>query len=136
MSTETDRLYPGEHASVATERGPVIDLNAMEWTKVAGKVEGVVEKPILVRAEHESTLWVSMAKVLPGGVFPRHHHPYPQVFVFLEGRGMVELDGRRIDVGPGMAVRMLAGESHQVTNEGGTELVLMQISVPGWREET
>jgi mannose-6-phosphate isomerase-like protein (cupin superfamily) len=135
MTTQTEPSYPGEHAPVATGRGPVIDLNGMEWTKVAGKVEGVVEKPILVRAEHESTLWVSMAKLLPGGVFPRHYHPYPQVFVFLEGHGVVELDGRRIEVGPGMVVRMLAGEPHQVMNEGEEELTLMQISVPGWREE-
>ncbi len=70
-----------------------------------------------------------------GSKRPRHHHPYPQVFVFLEGRGVVELDDRRIEVGPGVAVRMLAGESHQVMNEGDEELVLMQISVPGWREE-
>ena len=135
MTTRTDPSYPGEHAPVQAERGPIIDLNGMDWTKVAGKVQGVVEKPILVRAEHESTLWVSLAKVLPGGVFPRHYHPYPQVFVFLEGHGVVELDGRRVDVGPGVTVRMLAGESHQVMNEGEEELILMQISLPGWREE-
>lgn len=135
MTTQTEPSYPGQHADVATDRGAVIDLNGMDWTKVAGKVEGVVEKPILVRAEHESTLWVSTAKVLPGGVFPSHYHPYPQVFVFLEGQGVVELDGKRIDVKAGMAVRMLAGESHQVRNESDEDLVLMQISVPGWREE-
>ena len=135
MTTQTEPSYPGEHAEVETERGPVIDLNGMEWTKVAGKVVGVVEKPILVRAEHESTLWVSQAKLRPGGVFPRHYHPYPQVFVFLEGRGVVELDGKRIEVGPGTTVRMLGGESHQVMNESDGDLVLMQISVPGWREE-
>jgi mannose-6-phosphate isomerase-like protein (cupin superfamily) len=135
MTTQTEPSYPGQHADVATGRGAVIDLNGMDWTKVAGKVEGIVEKPILVRAEHESTLWVSKAKVLPGGVFPSHYHPYPQVFVFLEGQGVVELDGKRIDVKAGMVVRMLAGESHQVRNESDEDLVLMQISVPGWREE-
>lgn len=135
MTTQTEAHYPGEHAEVKTGRGAVIDLNAMEWTKVAGKVQGVEEKPILVRAEHESTLWVSQAKLLPGGVFPRHYHPYPQVFVFLEGKGVVELDDKRIEVGPGVTVRMLAGESHQVMNESDSDLVLLQISVPGWKEE-
>lgn len=135
MTTKTDASYPGEHAPVQQGRGAVIDLNEMEWTKVAGKVTGVLEKPILVRGEHDSTLWVSQAKLLPGGVFPRHYHPYPQLFVFLAGNGCVELDGKRVAVGPGVTVRMLAGESHQVMNEGGEELVLMQISVPGWKED-
>ena len=135
MTTKTEASYPGEHAPVEEGRGAVIDLNEMEWTKVAGKVKGVLEKPILVRAEHESTLWVSQAKLVPGGVFPRHYHPYPQVFVFLAGNGIVELDGKRVDVGPGVTVRMLAGESHQVMNEGDEDLVLMQISVPGWKED-
>ena len=135
MTTQTDAAYPGEHAPVQDQRGAFIDLNEMEWTKVAGKVVGVVEKPILVRSEHDSTLWVSQAKLLPGGVFPRHYHPYPQVFVFLEGKGIVELDGKRIDVGPGVTVRMIAGESHQVMNESDEDLVLLQICVPGWKKE-
>ena len=72
-----------------------------------------------------------------GGVSnsPSAFGPYPQVFVFLAGNGIVELDGKRVEVGPGVTVRMLAGESHQVMNEGDEDLVLMQISVPGWREE-
>ena len=127
--------YPGIHADIDSGRSPVLDLEAMEWAKVAGKVVGVEDKTASDKQENLGGLWVSLARLLSGGVFPKHHHPYPQVFIFVEGVGEVELDGEVLEVRPGMVVRMFHGESHEVRNPGENPLVLYQISLPNWRPE-
>ncbi|MFQ5860040.1 MAG: cupin domain-containing protein [Dehalococcoidia bacterium] len=125
--------YPGSHQAEEGYRGPVLHSAAMEWKPVPGKVVGVEEKTLANKSENPGQLWVSQARLLPGGVFPKHHHPYPQMFIFLEGEGVVELDGERVPVGPGTVVRMFRGESHMVLNESDRDLVLFQIALPLWR---
>ncbi len=127
--------YPGVHSVEEGYRGPVLDLNQMSWQVVAGKVAGVGDKTASDKDENPGGLWVSLARLLPGGVFPKHRHPYPQLFIFQEGEGIVELDSRDVKAGPGSVVRMFKGESHMVKNTGERDLVLFQISLPRWRPD-
>ena len=127
--------YPGIHVDIDPARSPVLDLLAMDWAKISGKVIGVEDKTAADKLENPGGLWVSLARLLSGGVFPKHQHPYPQVFIFVEGTGEVELDGEVLEARPGLVVRMFHGESHEVRNPGAEPLVLYQISLPNWRPE-
>lgn len=131
----TTEAYPGEHPSPEGERGPVLDLEAMEWQRIGGKVVGMEDKTLSSREECPGGLWVSLVRAVPGGVFPEHHHPYPQLFYFTQGRGVVELNGRPIRVRAGMVVRMFHGEPHKLINDGDEDLVLVQVSLPLWRPQ-
>lgn len=130
---DTQESYPGVHALPVEERNAVLNIATMPWQKVSGKVVGVEDKTLADKNENPGNLWTSLARLLPGGVFPEHRHPYPQLFFFTEGSGVVELDSKPIHVQPGMAVRMFHGESHKVINNTDKDLVLIQISLPLWR---
>jgi mannose-6-phosphate isomerase-like protein (cupin superfamily) len=50
----------------------------------------------------------------------RHHHPYREYFVVLEGSAELEVDGMLVRLCPGMVVMIEPGEWHQVTSVGET----------------
>ncbi|HEY8449959.1 MAG TPA: cupin domain-containing protein [Bacillota bacterium] len=113
----------------ARERGALIHTEELPWQEVSDKVPGVIRRALADADENPARLRVYLARIRPGGYFPEHFHPYPQVFVFISGQGRVWLDGRPVAVGPGDVVRMFRGERHRVENAGDEDLVLYEISV-------
>lgn len=64
---------------------------------------------------------VVRVELAPGVSEPRHTHPGPEVLYGLEGSGWVELDGReRVPIGPGVVVRVAAGQTKSMINESAT----------------
>lgn len=129
----TQESYPGVHVVPAAYRGPLLDLGAMDWQQISGKIQDIYDKTISGRDEHPGGLWVSWVKMLPGSVFPEHRHVYPQLFVFTGGEGIAKLDGESIRVRAGSVVRCFKGELHELVNDGEQDLMLYQISLPLWR---
>lgn len=50
----------------------------------------------------------------------RHHHPYCEYFIMLEGTAELEVEGNIIPLQPGMVVMIEPGERHQVESVGRT----------------
>ncbi len=126
----------GAHGRSTTERAGdipvVIDLDRAPWLLISTAVPGVYSRGICTTKHHPAGLRVHVAKVEAGKSFPLHAHEYPQVFIFTEGRGHVDLAGERAAVRPQVAIRMTNGESHEVKADEGEDLVLVEISLPNW----
>jgi mannose-6-phosphate isomerase-like protein (cupin superfamily) len=61
---------------------------------------------------------------------PHTHGDQDKVYLVLEGRGRIHLDGEEEDVAPGEAVVARAGAAHGVVNDGAEPLVLLVIVTP------
>jgi mannose-6-phosphate isomerase-like protein (cupin superfamily) len=61
---------------------------------------------------------------------PHTHGDQDKIYVVLEGRGRIHLDGQEDAVGPGEAVVARAGAPHGVMNDGPEPLVLLEIDTP------
>jgi mannose-6-phosphate isomerase-like protein (cupin superfamily) len=48
----------------------------------------------------------------------RHHHPYHEYYVVLEGSAVIEVNGKQIPVSSGMVVMVEPNEAHQVLSIG------------------
>lgn len=59
-----------------------------------------------------------------------YHRRLTEVYYFLEGRGAIELNGRRYRVKPGMAVLIRPGTRHRAVS-GGRPMKILNIVVPG-----
>lgn len=57
-------------------------------------------------------------------------HPLDQFFRVEEGKGVAILDGHRSDIGPGFAVLVPAGASHNIINTGDAPLKLYTLYSP------
>ncbi len=56
------------------------------------------------------------AFLLSGGATQRHYHrASEEIYFILEGRGIMELDGDKREIGPGDAVLIPANSWHQIT---------------------
>ena len=65
----------------------------------------------------------------PGQVLKMHRHPNgEQIFVFLKGEGVMELEDKKHDVGAGDEVFVKTGEWHGITNGMAGEMVAVQIT--------
>ena len=67
--------------------------------------------------------------------YQRHVRRSEHWFV-VEGRGVVTLDGDRIDVRPGSTVDVSTGVAHRVANSGTVNLVLSKSSMATTSERT
>lgn len=62
---------------------------------------------------------VGIAEILPGKTNPLHYHPNcEEVLHVISGRGTHSFDGRTVELGPGMTIRVPAGVKHNLTNTG------------------
>jgi len=68
----------------------------------------------------------------PGtGPGPYHYHSNAEnIYFILEGRARILLEGKPVEAGPGDCVWIPAGEKHDVTNIGETDLRLIEIKAP------
>ena len=65
----------------------------------------------------------------PGQVLKMHRHPNgEQIFVFLKGKGVMELEDKKHDVAAGDAMFIKSGEWHGITNGNDEEMVAIQIT--------
>ena len=55
----------------------------------------------------------------PGSVFPVHAHPEEQVTVVLSGRIAFDVDGRRVELGPGQVAVIAPNVPHGASVVGG-----------------
>lgn len=73
------------------------------------------------------------ARVAPGQRTEAHRHPVAEeIYYILEGRGEMRLDGETRLVGPGDAIAIPPGATHQITNVGRTVLKFLCCCSPAY----
>lgn len=63
----------------------------------------------------------------------RHHHPYREYYIVLEGSAELEVEGTAVPLRAGMVVMVEPGERHQVTAvgaDGARWIVIQERSEP------
>jgi mannose-6-phosphate isomerase-like protein (cupin superfamily) len=61
----------------------------------------------------------------PGAGIGYHEQHEDEVYYVLSGRGVMTLDGKKTDVGPGTAILTRTGSSHGIMQAGAEDLVLI-----------
>lgn len=80
--------------------------------------------------------FVDLAVLAPGADIGFHTHAddNEELYVVVEGRGLMSLDGDRFEVQPGDVILNRAGGSHGLKNIGGSELRIVVIEVDARKE--
>jgi mannose-6-phosphate isomerase-like protein (cupin superfamily) len=85
-------------------------------------------------ARNQSLAEASLAE---GRATERHYHALTEeIYVVLDGRGEMEVDGVRADVGPGDAILIPPGARHQIRAAGGPIRFLCCCAPPYSHEDT
>jgi mannose-6-phosphate isomerase-like protein (cupin superfamily) len=61
----------------------------------------------------------------PGSGIGYHEQKEDEIYYVLSGRGVMTIDGKTFDVGPGTAVLTRPGSSHGIKQTGSEDLVMM-----------
>jgi mannose-6-phosphate isomerase-like protein (cupin superfamily) len=66
---------------------------------------------------------------------PHRHERTEEIYYILEGEGLMRVGGEACPVGPGDAVAIPPGASHQITNTGPVVLKFLCCCSPGYEHE-
>jgi mannose-6-phosphate isomerase-like protein (cupin superfamily) len=74
---------------------------------------------------------------LPSGAAttPHQHVETEEIYYILEGRGLMRVGQQTATIGPGDAVAIPPGASHQITNTGAGMLRFLCCCAPGYEHE-
>lgn len=76
------------------------------------------------------------ARVVPGATTTLHRHlQTEEIYYILEGQGRMRIGSEVASVGPGDAVAIPPGHSHQITNSGTTTLRFLCCCAPPYEHE-
>jgi len=76
------------------------------------------------------------ARVPVGASTTPHYHPVTEeIYYLLEGRARMQIDDQFQDVGPGDAIAIPPGSTHQITNTGETTLKLLCCCAPPYEHK-
>ena len=108
----------------------VVDQAALDWEgwdDPAVAARSAVRWKLLVSGDRGPSAGVvsGVGEVAPGGALLRHHHEPEETYYVVSGRGYVEIDGVRADVGPGTAVFIPSSAWHALYCTGAEPLVFV-----------
>ena len=105
----------------------VVQESAREWETwpdedVADR--GLVHWKTLLSADvtHSEALTMGIAKIPPGEALHTHRHLQAEIYLILQGRGLVRIDSKSRPLGEGSAVFISGNASHSCVNTGATDL--------------
>jgi mannose-6-phosphate isomerase-like protein (cupin superfamily) len=70
-----------------------------------------------------------------GSTTPHHHVKTEEIYYILEGVGEMRIERETALVGPGDAIAIPPGASHQITNTGSNPLQFLCCCAPGYEHE-
>lgn len=95
-------------------------LGALDFTEVLGTTPGIVKRLAFI---HDDVL-------APGTSIGIHRHEIDEEYYYIvEGKGVMTLDGRRVNVQAGDLTAVFPGGSHGLENTGDTNLRILVICV-------
>ncbi|MBG0777716.1 MAG: cupin domain-containing protein [Desulfovibrionaceae bacterium] len=122
------------------------DIPAARTTRVADATPYVTKDGSTIRelmhpAVHGATHGVAnqslaLAEVAPGAATtPHRHRSTEELYHFLDGSGVMDLDGERFAVEPGDTVCIRPGARHAVANTGTGPLRILCCCAPAYGHE-
>ena len=108
----------------------IVDQAAVDWegwNDPGVAARSTVRWKLLVDGERGPSggLVTGVAEIAPGGVLPRHHHKPEETYYVLSGRGVVEIEDARAEIGPGTAVFIPPDARHALHCIGAEPLVFL-----------
>ena len=70
-----------------------------------------------------------------GATTPHHHVKTEEIYYLLSGQGLMRVEVESRPVGPGDAIAIPPGASHQITNTGAVVLKFLCCCAPGYEHE-
>jgi len=70
-----------------------------------------------------------------GSTTPHHHVKTEEIYYVLSGQGVMRVGSESQQVGPGDAIAIPPGASHQITNTGSEVLKFLCCCAPGYEHE-
>jgi len=117
-------------------RGRVMRADELEWVDLAGHLNAALTK-LLVTAENCGSRNIDffISSYAPKAYVALHHHEESEeVFYFLSGTGIFELDGVRHKISPHTAIYVPPKTPHAILNTGFENLVFVVTATPPERE--
>ncbi len=110
-------------------RAPVVvQETAREWEtwpdEDVAADRGLVHWKTLLSADvtNSEALTMGIAKIPPGEALHTHRHLQAEIYLILQGRGLVRIDSKSRPLGEGSAVFIPGNASHSCVNTGATDL--------------
>jgi mannose-6-phosphate isomerase-like protein (cupin superfamily) len=76
------------------------------------------------------------ARLPPSGrTTPHFHVKTEEIYYILEGQGLMQIGEKSCSVGPGDAIAIPPGQSHQITNTGSETLKFLCCCAPGYEHD-
>jgi len=103
--------------------GPWADLDRREF-RPPGFSRGLFGKVFLKEELGLTGMELSLNKILPGAQSPflHHHVEHEELYLFVQGRGQFQVDGRVFDVREGTVVRVAPAGVRGLRNPGPEDL--------------
>lgn len=113
---ESARVFCVQESDVPCEHGEAADGPGLSWRT-------------LLSADRTPTREVTAGtcELQPGGELKLHRHPVLEVYYFLEGEGIVMLEGNPVVVRSGSTVSIPANVPHGIRNTGDRVLKLFYV---------
>lgn len=90
----------------------------------------ILKKVMIRKGEIPNIIQFARAVFPPGEVAAGHtHEDIYEIFLTEKGSGMMEVDGNKISLEPGTCITVEPGETHEVTNTGNEDLVVLILGV-------
>lgn len=86
-----------------------------------------------------SAITFIMVEIKPGIAIKKHSHPYKEIIIILEGKGLYQLDDVDVEVESGNVLIIPAKAKHSFINNGNTilkqvDIHLNEIFITHWHE--
>lgn len=108
----------------------VVDQAELEWHNwhdPANTDPSAIRWKLLICGERDPSggLVVGVARIEPGAVLSRHHHEAEETYYVISGRGDMEIEDTRTEVGPGTAIYIPPNARHALRCIGPEPLVFI-----------
>ncbi|MCY3971820.1 MAG: dimethylsulfonioproprionate lyase family protein [Acidobacteria bacterium] len=113
------------------KREPVItdqaDVDWEDWADPANSSASAIRWKLLISRERSPSggLVTGVAKIEPGAALSRHHHEPEETYYVLSGRGRIEIENTRQEIGPGTAIYIPPNARHALRCTGAEPLVFI-----------
>ncbi len=91
----------------------------------------VTERPwgYYIKFLQEAGVWVKRVEVKPGCRLSLQKHAHrSEKWNIVTGKGLVVIDSKEIEVGPGTVIDVPVGAVHRIGNTGNTNLVFIEVA--------
>ena len=111
----------------------VVPLGSQPWYTAP---DHAVARQIVSPSNSRCTTLSLAEIIIPAGVAVREHFhkQREEIYHIVAGKGLMTLDGKTAEVGPGDTVVVHIGEHHKIQAHRDADLEMIVASVPAWSE--